>query len=163
MLYLIRQDFIIHQGDFKGDFFIVYKTGKLIFDKPADLYKPEHMYSYLPVFAMFLSITFSLLPFNIANYSFYIMNIFLGMLFTLEFNRILVLMDVKEKMHRFLFLMIISNGMIIFQLFFLNQFKYIIGVIILFVLKRQKFKVGIKWLNQGKFPPKLVNTLQRFC
>ena len=86
---------------------------------------------------MFLSVTYCLFPFIIADYAFYITNIIFGMLFTLEFNRILELLDVKEKKHRFIFLMIISNGMLIFQLFYLNQFKYIIGVIILFVLRRE--------------------------
>ena len=37
LFYLITQNFIIHQGDFKGDFFILYNTSKLLFDEPENL------------------------------------------------------------------------------------------------------------------------------
>ncbi|MFX1392089.1 MAG: hypothetical protein ACFFAH_00815 [Promethearchaeota archaeon] len=136
-LYLIMQDFKIHQGEFKGDFYVLYNAGKVLLNNPSDLYNPENRYYYLPVFAMIVSITFSLLPFFIADNAFYIMNIIFGILFTYEFNRILILMDLIEKKLRFLFLIIISNGFHVYHLFYFNQFKYIIGFLLFFIIRRE--------------------------
>ena len=119
------------------DFTVYYEVGKRICIEPADLYKPGSRYYYLPILAIFSAITISLVPYSFAYYGFYIINIILGMLFAREYNKILILMGVKEKIYRFLFLMIISNGMIVYGIFFQNAFKYLIGLIIFFVIRRE--------------------------
>ena len=118
------------------DFQVFYSGGQQILKNPADLYKVPR-YLYLPSFAIFFAVTFSLLPFQISFYSFYIFNYLTGVFAILEFNRILNLMDVKKKAHRFIFLIVISNGYSIWVIFFLNHFKFLIFLILLFIIRRE--------------------------
>ncbi|TFG22785.1 MAG: hypothetical protein EU532_14075 [Promethearchaeota archaeon] len=136
LLYLILQDFLIHQGEFHGDFYLVYQAGRLVLNNPKDLYKVDY-YPYLPVFATILAFTYCLLPFYISNYLFYVTSIIFGMIFVKLFNDILILKNLEKRFHRFIFLIIISNGWLIFRLFYLNQFKFIVAVLLFYVIKRE--------------------------
>ena len=126
------------------DFLNYYYCGKRFLKNPQDLYEDSdeygyrYGYKYLPNFAMFIGVPLSLFPtVNEAYYFFYIINIFLGLIFTLLFNKLLILLNLKERVHRFLFLMVISNGWIVLQLYANNQIKYLVGVIILFIINRE--------------------------
>lgn len=121
----------------KPDFYVYYESGKYLYTKPADLYEPGSRYYYMPVLATFCAITISFLPYFLAYYIFYLANIILGIIFVREYNKILVLKDIKEKWHRFIFLMVISNGMIIYSIFYQNSFKFLIGLVLIFVIRRE--------------------------
>ncbi|MFX0139711.1 MAG: hypothetical protein ACFFDN_39090 [Candidatus Hodarchaeota archaeon] len=55
----------------------------------------------------------------------------------IEYDKILSLMNLKKKSHRFLFLIIISNGFFIYYQFIFNQSKYILLVIFLVIIRRE--------------------------
>ena len=118
------------------DFYIFYNSGKKILKNPAKLYK-DPGYLYMPSFALLFASSLSLFPLNIAYSIFFIINYILGVLSIREFNKILIFMNVKESIHRFLFLLIISNGYFIYRQFQTNQTKYIILVIFLFIIRRE--------------------------
>ena len=126
------------------DFRVFYYAGKQIFKDPKRLYR-DPRYVYLPSFAIFFAFTFSLLPLQISYYAFYIFSFITGILAILEFNKILILMDVKQKFHRFIFLFIISNGYFIWIIFFFNQFKFLVFLILLLIIKRE-----IYYRKEGK-------------
>ena len=127
----IHSKLIISQPDFS----IIYKCGNQIWTDPADLYKRP--FYYLPIWAIVLALTVCLFPFYIASFIFYGFTYILGVLSIREYNKILILKDIGRKFHRFMFLMIISNGFTVFIIFFFGQFKYIILVIFLFVIRRE--------------------------
>jgi len=129
--YQIYNNFIMVQYDFK----IIYRCGRQIWINPADLYKTP--FYYFPIWAIALAFTVCLFPFNIASFIFFGFTYFLAVLSIREYNKILILMDVRQKIHRFMFLMIISNGFTVYRLFAFGQFKYIILVIFLLVIRRE--------------------------
>ncbi|MFX0141623.1 MAG: hypothetical protein ACFFDN_48750 [Candidatus Hodarchaeota archaeon] len=119
---------------------IYYDSGRQLLIDPNRFYKRMHLYwpiTYLPFFLMLWAISLSLLPYNIAYFIWYALNYIFAALLVLEFNKILKLLGVKEKIHRFLFLMVISNGFLIYYQFALNQSKFMVGAILLFILRRE--------------------------
>ena len=107
-----------------------------IFSNPLKLYDNKR-FVYLPSFAILFAISLSLFPVIISYYIFFIINYILAILTIVEFNKILVLMNLKEKIHRFMFLIIISNGYFIYFQFYFNQTKYIVLLILLFSIRRE--------------------------
>ncbi len=55
----------------------------------------------------------------------------------LEFNKILALKGINEKLYKFFFLMILSNGWSIYYQFYLNQNKLIIIYLLLLILRME--------------------------
>jgi hypothetical protein len=105
------------------DFRYYYYAGRQLLIDPNRFYKEKHgtwAITCLPFFLMLWAISISLLPYRIAYLVWYILHYIFAVLFVLEFNKILKLLGVKEKFHRFLFLIIISNGFLIFLQFYLN-------------------------------------------
>ncbi|MFX0138672.1 MAG: hypothetical protein ACFFDN_33830, partial [Candidatus Hodarchaeota archaeon] len=84
-----------------------------------------------------MAISISLFPYNIAYFIWYGLNYIFAALLVIEFNKILKLLSIKEKIHRFLFLMVISNGFLILIQFALNQTKFFVCAILLFILRRE--------------------------
>ena len=127
----IYNKFYIRLYDFK----IVYNCGLHIWTNPTKIY---HIgFYYLPSYAVVLATTVCLFPYFIASYIFYSATFILALLSIREYNKILILMEVKKKIHRFIFLMIISNGFTVYRIFAFGQFKYMILVIFLFVIRRE--------------------------
>ncbi|TFG25527.1 MAG: hypothetical protein EU529_00515 [Promethearchaeota archaeon] len=121
---------------FKGDFVCFYNAGRQILTNPADLYNVPR-YVYLPSFAIFFAFTFSLLPEGVSLFAFILFNYITGVFAILEFNKILLLMDVKKKEHRLLFLILISNGFYIFYIFYIIHFKFLVFLILLLIIRRE--------------------------
>ncbi|TFG25712.1 MAG: hypothetical protein EU529_00430 [Promethearchaeota archaeon] len=123
------------------DFDIYYYSGRQLLIDPNRLYKKRSSLfvtiAYLPFFLMLWAISLSLLPYYISYFIWYILNYIFAVLFILEFNKILKLLGVKEKIHRFLFLIVISNGFLIFFQFFFSQSKFFVGAILFFILRRE--------------------------
>ncbi|TFG25709.1 MAG: hypothetical protein EU529_00415 [Promethearchaeota archaeon] len=123
------------------DFGIYYYSGRQLLIDPNRFYKEDHGYwmgmTSLPFFLMLWAISISLLPYVVAYFIWYILHYIFAVLFVLEFNKILKLLEIKEKIHRFLFLMVISNGYLIFLQFGLNQSKFFVGALLLFILRRE--------------------------
>ena len=153
LFHLINQNFV----PIKSDFYFLYTAGKRVLNEPANLYNQQ--YFLLPVFAMISSVTFALLPYFYAYYTFYLLNIAFGILLIRESNKILILMELKEKEYRFLFLIVISNGFIILAQFYQNQYKILMGVILFFIIRRElwyrikEIEKSIKYyiINYGLF------------
>ncbi|MHA1292109.1 MAG: hypothetical protein ACTSQJ_05515 [Promethearchaeota archaeon] len=134
ILYLIEVNFILHQP---WDFINYYVYGKYIFENPSNIYKAfEDRFYFMPNFALAFGISISLFPLTIAHYIFYIINYILAVITIKEFDKILMINQLVEKKYRFLFLMIISNGWIIYRIFYLNQSKYIVAAIFFYVVRR---------------------------
>ena len=120
-----------------SDFRDYYEVTKDFAANPSNLYYMDIMYPHLPVLAVVMAVTICLLPFSIAMFTWYIFIYILALIFTIEYNKILKLLEVREKSVRLIFLMVISNGMIIYAQFYAGQFKYIIAVIYLYVIRRE--------------------------
>jgi len=126
-----------------GDFDTFYSSGKQIFIDPAKLYYIYNFY-YLPSFAVVFAVSLSLLPKDLSYFLFLIINYILGILTIIEFNKILNLMNVKEKIRRFMFLMVISNGSFVYCQFFWNQTKYLVFLLLLLIIRRELQFIKIK-------------------
>lgn len=141
LLNLVRVNFNLV---YPQDFAVFYKSGKQIFINPEELYD-VYGYFYLPSFAVFFSISISLLPLSLAHYVWYFINYILGVLCIREYSKILFLMNVKRKIHRFMFLIIISNGYFVYYIFRFNQTKFLVLLILLIVLRREfEFRMNEK-------------------
>ena len=121
---------------FIPDYVTFYLAGRQILINPADLYNVSR-YVYLPSFAVFFAFTFSLLPGGVSLFAFILFNYIIGVVAILEFNKILILMDVKKKEHRFIFLFLISNGYYIWVIFWAIHFKLLVFLILLFIIRRE--------------------------
>ncbi len=136
--------------DFIFDFAVVHEAGRVLLSNPEKIYG-VYGYIYLPSCAIFHAFTYSLIPLEIAFILWYITNIILGILFVREFNKILRLKDLEDKWHRFLFLIIISNGYYILQHFAWNQKKFLAGVIIAFIIRRELQYRQLEKTKDSKF------------
>jgi len=149
---LIRLNFVI--PDNIQDFTVFYNSGKQILIDPSQLYNIVG-YFYLPSFAALFSISISLFPFTIAYYIFYVFNYIFGVLAIIEFNKILLLMGLRKKIFRFIFIMIIFNGYFAYYIFRFNQTKFIVCLILLFIIRRElQFK---KYKKVKNFSYNLIN------
>ncbi|TFF87119.1 MAG: hypothetical protein EU550_03935, partial [Promethearchaeota archaeon] len=119
-----------------GDFRVHYLAGRTIFIDPTKIYDVSG-FLYLPIYAVIFSISISLLPYSLAPTVFYIINYIAAVLALVEYNKVLRLMNLEKKIHRFIFLMVISNGFFVYNQFFFNQHKYILFLILLFILRRE--------------------------
>jgi hypothetical protein len=125
---------------------VLYNSGKQVLINPSQLYNVSG-YFYLPNISIF-GIIFAQFPYNLAYYIFYTLNFLLGVLYIREYDEILKLLNVQKRSHRFLFLIIISNGWLVLWNFVFNQSKIIICFIFLFVLRREmKFNLEKKEKN----------------
>jgi len=129
---LYHQEFQLYYWDC----YVVYSAGKQIFINPEKLYNVP-TYLYMPNFAIFLAFTLSIFPYSMAYTVLFIYNYIWGVFSIREFNKILILMRVKKKIHRFMFLMIISNGFFVYNQFWFNQTKYLLLLILLFIIRRE--------------------------
>ncbi|GAJ25038.1 unnamed protein product, partial [marine sediment metagenome] len=102
-----------------------------------DLYEEGQGYFYLPVFSLFFAIIAFLFPISIGQYVFFSIILIFAIFMTIEYNKILILMEVNKKIHRFIFLIIISNGFIVYRQFVLGQFKFIMGFLLVYVIRRE--------------------------
>ncbi|MFX0186775.1 MAG: hypothetical protein ACFE8A_03465 [Candidatus Hodarchaeota archaeon] len=146
--FVINGNFLLNYPVY--DFTNYYTCGERVINNPSELYKHNiyngrrYGYKYFPNFAVIVGVPLYLIPTMLLAYQiFFIINIFLGLVFTLLFNRILYLLNLKERLHRFLFLIVVSNGWLVLQLYANNQVKYLIGVILLFILRQEiQFRLG---------------------
>ncbi len=132
LLFLLLRNFVLENNDFT----ILYNSGKTLLQNPNNLYKEGSGYYYLPIFASFFSIFVLLFPISIAQYVYFTLLLILAILIPYEFDKILILKKVEKKT-RFFFLMVISNGFLIYRQFFYNQFKFIILIILLVIIRRE--------------------------
>ncbi len=118
------------------DFGYFYESGKQVLTDPINLYEIKGIY-YLPSAATFFALTIAIFPLHISYYAFYCINIVLGILVVIEFNKILKLMDIEDKFTRFVFLILISNGWFLHFLFTFSQIKLLISLIFILIIKRE--------------------------
>ncbi|MFX1392812.1 MAG: hypothetical protein ACFFAH_04475 [Promethearchaeota archaeon] len=142
LYFVIFGNYLLHYAVY--DFTNYYYCGERVLNNPSSLYEHNishgrrYGYKYFPNFAVIIGVPLYLIPSLLLAYRiFYIINVFLGLLFTLLLNRILYLLNLKDKLLRFLFLIAVSNGWLVLQLYVNNQVKYLIGVILLFILKHE--------------------------
>ena len=140
--YVLIVNFLLSQVSY--DFTNYYYCGERVLTKPNDLYRKniEHGvrygYKYLPSFAVIVGVPLYLMPsIEIAYKVFYIINVFVGILFVILFNKLLYFMKIEKKRLRILFLFISTNGWLILQQFRHNQTKFWIIVMLLYILIRE--------------------------
>ena len=140
---------------------IYHPTFKNVLNNPRDIYMDlEGMfdYYYLPSFACFFSFL-GLLDLFTASYIYLIILYISSLLIILLFDKILILLNLKNKWIRLLFLLIISNGWVIFNQFRELQTKIIVCLIFLYVIEREidyrindkEKKIGYYIINYGLF------------
>ncbi len=135
LLFLVWNKFNVYHVDFH----IFHEAFKKILKNPQELYSIDIEgwgYYYLPSFACFFSF---LGFFNLTTAAciLLIINFILSVVFILIFNRILILMNLKNKWHRLLFLLIVSNGWIIFDQYRTLQTKLLVSLIFLCIIWRE--------------------------
>ena len=118
------------------DFGIYYNVGKQLLSYPHYIYD-IYGFFYLPNVAIFFAFGFSIFPLYISYYTFFILNIIIGIFFVLEFNKVLKFMKLNSKFHRFLFLLIVSNGWFLHRIFTFSQTKLFVGLIIIYIIRRE--------------------------
>ncbi|MFX1308504.1 MAG: hypothetical protein ACFE8C_02320 [Promethearchaeota archaeon] len=138
LLSLIKDNFILVAADYPS----FYDAGKYIFTEPELVYTTftSSRFRYLPSFATIFSIM-ALFPYHISQWIFFFILLFLGEFSIKLFNDILKLKNVNHKPTRFLFLLVLSNGLIITRTFDFLQTKLIVIYLFLLFLKREiKFR-----------------------
>ncbi len=125
------------QGNLLPDFLTFYQSGKYIFTDPHLIYTEaiQPSFYYLPSFASLFN-PISLLPYTAAKVVWLIILTIFGILFVIEFYKILKLKGIDKNI-RFLLLLLISNGLCIYRFFVFTQPKIIVIFILLFVLRRE--------------------------
>jgi len=118
------------------DYYVVYSAGEKFLTNPTEIYDVP-TYIYMPSCAVLIGLTVSIFPYSIGYYVLLIYNYIWGVLGLREFNKILIFMNLKEKLHRFMFLIVISNGYFVFTQFWFNQTKYLLMLILLFIIRRE--------------------------
>lgn len=135
LLFLVWYKFKVYHVDFH----IFHEAFKKILNNPQDLYNIDIEgwgYYYLPSFACFFSF---LGFFNLtsAAYIFLVFNYILSILLILIFNRILISLNLKNRWYRLIFLLLVSNGWIIFDQYRTLQTKLLVSVILLSIILRE--------------------------
>ena len=133
LLYYLFEVNFKHISD--GDYPCFYNAGKQVFVNPLRIYDAKG-FVYMPNTA-FLFFFFALFPYSIGLIIFLFFNYILGLLVLKEYDKILILMELKQKIQRFMFLMIISNGMYVFRQFGWSQTKWLLSFLLLFILRRE--------------------------
>jgi len=137
LLFLIWYKFKIYHVDFH----IFHEAFKKILNNPQELYNIDIEgwgYYYLPSFAGF----FSFLGFfnlTTAAYIFLTFNFILSILLILIFNRILISLNLKNKWSRLSFLLLVSNGWIIFDQYRTLQTKLLVSLIFLSIIWKEMY------------------------
>ncbi len=151
-LSIIKDDFYIYDGVDLPSF---YYSGKYIYTNPELVYTGiSPPYFYLPCFAEIFSII-SIFDFNTAAWIYLFIIFVFGILYLREFNKLLVVKGVSNKLNRFLFLIVISNGVIILQNFDFFQTKFITLFFILLLLRRE---IQYREIIKDQFDLKFVFT-----
>lgn len=120
----------------EGDFWCFYYGGRQVYINPLRIYDAKG-FVYLPNIAFLFAISISLLPYYFSFNIFLIFNYIIALLILVEYDKILISMELKQKIQRFMFLMIISNGVFVFRQFQWNQTKYILFFLLIFILRRE--------------------------
>ncbi|MFX1392088.1 MAG: hypothetical protein ACFFAH_00810 [Promethearchaeota archaeon] len=121
-----------------SDFPAFYGAAKYIFTHPEFVYseRVDPQYPYTPALATILA-PLALLPYEIAIWIFLIINVILAEIMIILFDEILRLKNVKNKIYRLLFLLVISNGLRYVQQFDLLTSKLITAFFLILFLKRE--------------------------
>jgi len=150
VLLLIAFNFKISKA---GDFPAIYLAGKYIFTHPELIYtaKVYPRYPYGPCFATVFA-PISLLPYDIAAWILFFILYISGLLILFEFNKILKLKNIKNPLHRFLFLIVLSNGLRFYEIFGILQTKLIVSYFLILFLRREiEARKNEEDLNGRKF------------
>lgn len=138
--YLIIQVlfFSYSDPDLFHDFKVFYSAGNYILKDPSLLYTYFfRSFFYSPNTALFFGIFFSWYP---LNYAIMIMIIFLmicGLLMIIEYNKILGLLGVKNRLFRLVFIIVAYNGWFVYEEFFGLNIRIFTGLLLLLVLRRE--------------------------
>ncbi|MFX1392125.1 MAG: hypothetical protein ACFFAH_00995 [Promethearchaeota archaeon] len=121
---------------FTWDVDVVYVAGKKALTDPANIYDVP-TFQYMPNFTIFIAIILSIFPYSLAYPILFLYNYLWAILAIREFNKILILKEVSKKIHRFMFLMIFSNGFWVYFQFYLVQTKFFVLLILLYIIRRE--------------------------
>ncbi|MHA1845614.1 MAG: hypothetical protein ACTSWE_15255 [Promethearchaeota archaeon] len=146
--YLIFKNFIIYNRYW--DFQIFYFAGQQVLLNPAELYSVPH-YFYLPSFGFFFALYVFIFPYILAYYISFFANLIFTIFFIREFNKILILLKVRVKYLRFIFLLLISNSWFLYFIYTFSQTKIFVGLIILYILRRELQFQELTNLKSRKF------------
>lgn len=146
----IKDNFAIVASDYPS----FYDSGRFIFTHPENVYSNliNPRYRYLPSFATLFSFM-TLLPYEVSAVIWFFVLLFFGGLSLLIFNKIMILKGIDNKFLRFIFLLIISNGLKVMQTFDYLQTKIIaLFLLLLFLMREIKYRqLESNELNSSKF------------
>jgi hypothetical protein len=135
-----------------ADFPTFYYVSQLIFTEPEQIYFLEvQPYTYTPFFAMII-FPMGFLTFEQAHWYYFFFILILTELSLVLFNQILILKNVSNRFHRFLYLIAISNGIVFIQMFDTLTGRIFTAFGLIWFLKREiKFRNLKKDLTDTKF------------
>jgi len=132
--WLYYKNFIIYNRYW--DFMIFYFAGMQLLTNPSQLYYNPYFY-YLPSFAVFFALYVLIFPYIMAYYISYLANMVFSALFLRELDKILLLLNVKNKKFRFLLLLLAGNSWFLYFTFTFVQTKIFVGLVIIYVLRKE--------------------------
>ena len=151
---LAKDNFSLTSDGGAADFDVFYYVSKNIFIHPEDIYVKlygEDPYTYTPFFAI-IYWPMGLFTFEQAHWIYFISLVILAELIIIVFNQILIFKKITNKVHRFLFLLAIGNGLV-----YMNNFDSLTGcilpsfILILFIKREIKYRVLNRETKETKF------------
>lgn len=136
LLSIIKDNFYIYNA---ADFDWFYYASKNIFSDPVHVFSPSSPedYNYAPSIVTIFGVIVAIFSFKASAWILFIC-LFIAAVFSIvEFNKILILYKVDNKIHRFLYLIVLSNGLRFIQLFDVLQTKIIVAFLLLLFLRRE--------------------------
>ena len=131
---ILHENFYIDR--IQMDFSIFYRAAVRIVDNPNNLYLGDPGYYHLPAFAYFFTFI-ALFPHWQAHLVLFSLNIFIGIFFILELNKILKLIGLENNIYRTIFISIICCSFNIYVQFYFPQVKLILALILFFIIRRE--------------------------
>lgn len=135
MISLIKDNFnILGASDFKA----IYYAAQYIFTKPELVYSDAILpaYPYTPCIATLFA-PIALLPFETAHWIYFAITLILAYFLIINFDQILKIKNVENKLYRVLFLLAISNGLRYVQLFDYLTSKMWTAFFLIYFIRRE--------------------------
>jgi hypothetical protein len=117
------------------DFHMFHEAGVQFWNNYSLIYEVPG-FLYLPSFAVVSAFLFAPLPLWEAHFVLFSINLFLGIIFVIELDKIYELCGLKSRLNRLLFLSVSTASWFVYIQFYHPQAKLIVGVILFYILRK---------------------------
>jgi len=133
---VLKDNFYIYNA---ADFDMLYNASKNIFTNPQNVYTVPggERYPYTPFLATIFGMIVFFFSFEASAWILFIILYIAAIGTVIEFNKILNLYGINKKSYLFIYLLILSNGILFVRLFDVLQTKIIVSALLLLFLRRE--------------------------